>query len=164
MQIKQINSQLNLLLTQTPVDWCRRSSQCSNGGRCRQKDASFICECSDGWSGRYCDIPRLSCEAAARKRGILMFSTWWRVTAVRVCDQVIDVIFAAKLGLQTDELCHHGGHCVNTGNAHYCKCPVDYTGSYCENQVDHCEDKPCRNGATCRGYVGGYQCDVSLLL
>lgn len=65
------------------------------------------------------------------------------------------------LGLQTDELCHHGGHCVNTGNTHYCKCPNDYTGSYCENQVDHCEDKPCRNGATCRGYVGGYQCDVS---
>lgn len=67
-------------------------------------------------------------------------------------------------GLQTDELCHHGGHCVNTGNAHYCKCPSDYTGSYCESQVDHCEDKPCRNGATCRGYVGGYQCDVSVAL
>lgn len=64
-------------------------------------------------------------------------------------------------GYQTDELCHHGGHCVNTGNSHYCKCPVDYTGSYCESQVDHCEDKPCRNGATCRGYVGGYTCDVS---
>lgn len=68
-----------------------------------------------------------------------------------------------ELGMQTDELCHHGGHCVNTGNTHYCKCPADYTGSYCESQVDHCEDKPCRNGATCRGYVGGYQCDVSLL-
>uniref|UniRef100_A0A673C0G3 Neurogenic locus notch homolog protein 2-like n=1 Tax=Sphaeramia orbicularis TaxID=375764 RepID=A0A673C0G3_9TELE len=120
---------------QTPVDWCRRSSPCQNGGRCRQKDASYICECTGGWSGRYCDIPRVSCETAARQRG-----------------------------LQTDELCHHGGHCVNTGNAHYCKCPADYTGSYCESQVDHCEDKPCRNGATCRGYVGGYQCDVSSLI
>lgn len=46
------------------------------------------------------------------------------------------------------------------GNSHYCKCPSDYTGSYCDKQVDYCEDKPCRNGATCRGYVGGYQCDV----
>lgn len=68
---------------------------------------------------------------------------------------------AQPAGYQTDELCHHGGHCVNTGNTHYCKCPADYTGSYCESQVDHCEDKPCRNGATCRGYVGGYTCDVS---
>lgn len=72
--------------------------------------------------------------------------------------------FLSRTGLQTDELCHHAGHCVNTGNTHYCKCPADYTGSYCESQVDHCEDKPCRNGATCRGYVGGYQCDVSPLL
>uniref|UniRef100_A0A6Q2XNC4 Notch receptor 3 n=1 Tax=Esox lucius TaxID=8010 RepID=A0A6Q2XNC4_ESOLU len=115
---------------QMPVDWCRRSSPCQNGGRCRQKDASFSCECQGGWSGRYCDIPGVSCEVAALKRGV-----------------------------QADELCHHRGHCVNTGNSHYCKCPADYTGSYCEKQVDHCEDKPCRNGATCRSYVGVYQCD-----
>lgn len=82
------------------------------------------------------------------------------------CNQVIKVTLSSKSyqsGLQTDELCHHGGHCVNTGNSHYCKCPADYTGSYCKSQVDHCEDKPCHNGATCRGYVGGYQCDVSPL-
>ena len=81
------------------------------------------------------------------------------------CKGVVKVQFSFKsfsLGIQTDELCHHGGHCVNTGNTHYCKCPVDFTGSYCESQVDLCEDKPCRNGATCRGYVGGYQCDVSI--
>uniref|UniRef100_A0AAY4E4J3 Notch receptor 3 n=1 Tax=Denticeps clupeoides TaxID=299321 RepID=A0AAY4E4J3_9TELE len=102
----------------------------ANGGRCRQKDASFTCDCVGGWSGRYCDIPGVSCEVAAAKRGY-----------------------------QIDELCHRGGHCVNTGNTHYCKCPAEYTGSYCENQVDHCEDKPCRNGATCRSYVGGYACD-----
>lgn len=63
-------------------------------------------------------------------------------------------------GIPTDDLCLHAGHCVNVGNSHYCKCPPDYTGSYCDKQVDYCEDKPCRNGATCRGYVGGYQCDV----
>uniref|UniRef100_A0A8C5BWX1 Notch receptor 3 n=1 Tax=Gadus morhua TaxID=8049 RepID=A0A8C5BWX1_GADMO len=115
---------------QTPVDWCRRSSPCQNGGRCRQKDASFSCDCAGSWSGRYCDIPRVSCESAARQRG-----------------------------LQTDELCQHEGHCVNTGNTHYCKCHGDFTGSYCESPVDYCEDKPCRNGATCRGFVGRYRCE-----
>uniref|UniRef100_A0A671QZ44 Neurogenic locus notch homolog protein 3-like n=1 Tax=Sinocyclocheilus anshuiensis TaxID=1608454 RepID=A0A671QZ44_9TELE len=115
-------------------DWCRTSNPCKNGGRCRQKDASFTCDCLGGWSGRYCDIPGVSCVVAARQRG-----------------------------LQTDELCHHGGHCVNTGNTHYCKCPADYTGSYCESQFDHCEDKPCLNGATCRSYMGGFTCDVSHL-
>uniref|UniRef100_A0A8C1WMA3 Notch receptor 3 n=1 Tax=Cyprinus carpio TaxID=7962 RepID=A0A8C1WMA3_CYPCA len=113
-----------------PVDWCRPSNPCKNGGRCRQKDASFTCDCLGGWSGRYCDIPGVSCEVAARQRG-----------------------------LQTDELCHHAGHCVNTGNTHYCKCHPEYTGSYCESQSDHCEDKPCLNGATCRSYMGGFTCD-----
>uniref|UniRef100_A0A8C1WN15 Notch receptor 3 n=1 Tax=Cyprinus carpio TaxID=7962 RepID=A0A8C1WN15_CYPCA len=113
-----------------PLDWCRPSNPCKNGGRCRQKDASFTCDCLGGWSGRYCDIPGVSCEVAARQRG-----------------------------LQTDELCHHAGHCVNTGNTHYCKCHPEYTGSYCESQSDHCEDKPCLNGATCRSYMGGFTCD-----
>lgn len=69
------NISVCFLPTQTPVDWCRRSSLCQNGGRCRQKDASFICDCSNGWSGRYCDIPRVSCETAARQRGTFMFCT-----------------------------------------------------------------------------------------
>lgn len=69
----------------------------------------------------------------------------------------------SHIGRQTDELCLHGGHCVNTGNTHYCKCPADYTGSYCESQFDHCENKPCLNGATCRSYMGGFTCDVSNL-
>ncbi|KAK1785538.1 hypothetical protein P4O66_018902 [Electrophorus voltai] len=117
---------------QVLVDWCRHPNPCQNGGWCTTKDGSFTCDCVGGWSGRYCDIPGVSCEVAARQRG-----------------------------LQTEKLCHNSGHCVNTGNTHYCKCPSDYTGSYCESQVDHCEDNPCLNGATCRGYVGGYTCDVS---
>lgn len=56
---------------QVPVDWCRRSNPCLNGGRCRQKDATFTCECMGGWSGRYCDIPGVSCEVAAAQRGEL---------------------------------------------------------------------------------------------
>uniref|UniRef100_A0A8B9R982 Notch receptor 3 n=1 Tax=Astyanax mexicanus TaxID=7994 RepID=A0A8B9R982_ASTMX len=108
---------------QVPVDWCRRSNPCQNGGRCRPKDGS--CDCVGGWSGRYCDIPGVSCEMAA---------------------------------MQRDELCHRGGHCVNTGNTHYCKCPNDYTGSYCESQINECRSHPCQNGGTCIDLVGHYIC------
>lgn len=59
-----------ILSNQIPVNWCR-SSPCQNGGRCRPKDASFVCECSSGWSGRLCDVRQVSCETAAQKRGIL---------------------------------------------------------------------------------------------
>lgn len=75
-----------LLSNQTPVDWCRRSSPCQNGGRCRQKDASFICECTNGWSGRYCDIPRVSCETAARQRGTVIYILIRSLSLWMCCD------------------------------------------------------------------------------
>lgn len=58
-----------VLAMQVPVDWCRRSNPCQNGGRCRAKDGSFTCDCVGSWSGRYCDIPGVSCEVAALQRG-----------------------------------------------------------------------------------------------
>lgn len=152
-----------MIAVQVPVDWCRRSNPCQNGGRCRPKDGSFTCDCVGSWSGRYCDIPGVSCEIAARQRGtsdighLLLLPQHVLVLYCRFSS----FLYFTPTGLQTDDLCDHGGHCVNTGNTHYCKCPADYTGSYCESQVDQCEDKPCLNGATCRGYVGGYTCDVS---
>lgn len=59
-----------MLDVQVPVDWCRRSNPCQNGGRCRPKEGSFTCDCVGSWSGRYCDIPGVSCEVAALQRGI----------------------------------------------------------------------------------------------
>lgn len=153
-----------MLAVQVNVDWCRRSNPCQNGGRCRPKDGSFTCDCVGSWSGRYCDIPGVSCEMAALQRGISDGISDLYLLSFLQHGLVIHCQFCYVVGLQTDELCDHGGHCVNTVSTHYCKCPPDYTGSYCESQVDHCEDKPCLNGATCRGYVGGYMCDVSGLI
>lgn len=35
-------------------------------------------------------------------------------------------------------LCQNGGTCVDAVNAYNCKCPPNFTGQFCENDVDEC--------------------------
>lgn len=67
----------------------------------------------------------------------------------------------ASAGVPADRLCQHAGICINAGNSHHCQCPLGYTGSYCEEQLDECSSNPCQHGATCSDFVGGYRCEVS---
>uniref|UniRef100_A0A8C6ULA4 Neurogenic locus notch homolog protein 1 n=1 Tax=Neogobius melanostomus TaxID=47308 RepID=A0A8C6ULA4_9GOBI len=110
------------------VDWCE-PSPCKNEGKCYHLGTTFSCQCKTGWGGLYCDVPSVSCEVAAKQRGV-------------------DVL----------QLCRNSGQCLDKGNVHYCHCPVGYTGSYCEEQVDECNPNPCQNGATCTDFLGGYTC------
>ncbi|KAK7934325.1 hypothetical protein WMY93_005221 [Mugilogobius chulae] len=110
------------------VRWCE-SSPCKNGGSCWHRDTTYSCQCATGWGGQYCDVPSVSCEVAAKQRGV-----------------------------DVTHLCHNSGQCLDAGNVHYCHCQLGYTGSYCEEQVDECNPNPCQNGATCTDFLGGYTC------
>ncbi|XP_072919780.1 neurogenic locus notch homolog protein 2-like isoform X2 [Hemitrygon akajei] len=114
---------------QTLVNLCN-GSPCKNGGKCVQQGATYHCNCWSGWTGLYCDVPDVSCEVAAFRRG-----------------------------LTVEQLCQHSGNCINTGNSHRCQCMAGYTGSYCQLDVDDCASNPCRNGATCKDYLGSYACE-----
>lgn len=114
---------------QNLLDLCRRSP-CQNGGRCTQSGPSIRCECLSGWAGSYCDIPRVSCDVAASRKGV-----------------------------RVDQLCHAGGNCMNTGNSHKCFCRGGYTGSYCETPINQCDPDPCLNGGSCHSYLGGFVCE-----
>lgn len=35
-------------------------------------------------------------------------------------------------------LCQNGGTCVDGVNAYRCKCPPNFTGNFCEQDVDEC--------------------------
>lgn len=63
-------------------------------------------------------------------------------------------------GVRLEELCQTGGQCVDKDNSHYCVCPEGRRGSHCEQEVDPCLAQPCQHGGTCRGYMGGYVCEV----
>jgi hypothetical protein len=64
-------------------------------------------------------------------------------------------------GVRLEQLCQEGGKCIDKGRSHYCVCPEGRTGSHCEHEVDPCTAQPCQHGGTCRGYMGGYVCEVS---
>lgn len=66
-------------------------------------------------------------------------------------------------GVRLEQLCQAGGQCVDKDHSHYCMCPEGRTGSHCEQEVDPCTAQPCHHGGTCRGYMGGYVCEVSVL-
>uniref|UniRef100_A0A8C7Y4R1 Neurogenic locus notch homolog protein 1 n=1 Tax=Oryzias sinensis TaxID=183150 RepID=A0A8C7Y4R1_9TELE len=110
------------------VNWCN-SSPCKNGGSCSQSGTTYRCNCETGWTGLYCDVPSVSCEVAAKQRGV-----------------------------DITQLCRNAGRCLDAGNVHRCHCQAGYTGSYCEEQVDECTPNPCQNGATCTDFLGGYSC------
>lgn len=63
-------------------------------------------------------------------------------------------------GVRMEQLCQAGGHCVDKDSSHYCVCPEGRTGSHCEQEMDPCLARPCQHGGTCRGYMGGYVCEV----
>lgn len=52
------------------VNLCSRSP-CKNKGTCIQEKAESWCLCPSGWTGAYCDVPNVSCEVAASRRGEL---------------------------------------------------------------------------------------------
>ncbi|KAG8517651.1 Neurogenic locus notch protein 2, partial [Galemys pyrenaicus] len=200
---------------QTLVNLCSRSP-CKNKGTCVQEKAESRCLCPSGWAGAYCDVPNVSCEVAASRRGergppapglrvVLgagragragrpgekesgvrgarsgapkgtcqaQSSGAWcvgRFGSTQVCARVGLPGGARRLGLSgvsrppgvpVDRLCQHSGVCISAGHSHRCQCPLGYTGSYCEEQLDECASGPCQHGATCSGFVGGYRCECA---
>ena len=57
-------------------------------------------------------------------------------------------------------MCVNGGKCVDGVNSYTCECPPEWSGKYCEVDVDECygSQNQCLNGATCANEEGGYKC------
>lgn len=48
--------------------------------------------------------------------------------------------------------------CIDDINSFTCACPSGFIGTYCETDIDECENNICESGSTCEDLVGAYKC------
>lgn len=65
--------------------------------------------------------------------------------------QDVDVLESSRLIFVTPQY----------GELYNCTCPVGYTGSWCENDIDECLENPCENKGSCYNNAGGFLCHCS---
>jgi len=57
--------------------------------------------------------------------------------------------------------CQNGATCLDNAPV-LCRCPVRFTGRFCESDINECESNPCLNGGQCDLDESGYSCRCSL--
>ncbi|XP_052226130.1 low-density lipoprotein receptor-related protein 2-like isoform X2 [Dreissena polymorpha] len=55
-------------------------------------------------------------------------------------------------------ICKNGGTCINTQGSFLCNCPPEWTGKFCEIDINECSLNPCLNGATCINNLASFVC------
>ncbi|XP_060087564.1 cadherin EGF LAG seven-pass G-type receptor 2 isoform X2 [Heteronotia binoei] len=48
---------------------------------------------------------------------------------------------------------------IHPVNGLRCRCPLGFTGDYCETEIDLCYSNPCGNSGRCQSCEGGYTCE-----
>jgi hypothetical protein len=141
------------------VDECA-DEPCLNGGTCTDSDASFTCECAEGFEGDDCGTNIDECADEPCLNG----GTCTDGVASYACDCAEGFTgddCATNVDDCVDEPCLNGGTCTDSVASFTCECAEDFEGDDCATNVDDCADEPCLNGGTCTDGVASYACDCA---
>ncbi|KAG5326274.1 CRB protein, partial [Pseudoatta argentina] len=158
-------------LCDSDINECVTLSPCKHEGVCVNLPGSFRCECPDQFTGELCESFRLiTCKNEPCKSGATTScldepnpKTGNNFTCNcapgydgPTCDT--PYCFHTK--------CQNGGRCefLIPYKAPKCICPIGYTGTYCEINIDDCAvdsegNGPCQNDGKCYDGVNKYVCD-----
>ncbi|XP_045191476.2 neurogenic locus notch homolog protein 1-like isoform X3 [Mercenaria mercenaria] len=161
----------------TPL--CDGSMSCPNGGTCRSPD---YCVCPTGFSAPLCsDIDECSgtshgcqhdCRNTAGSYDCTCRAGYVRSYDLKTC--IVDCGHPGDInnGRVSVSSTLSGGPATYTCNTDYSMTSGDRV-RYCQNDFtwsgteptcifsNHCNSSPCRNGATCVNFVGGFRCTCS---
>ncbi|CAB3407242.1 unnamed protein product [Caenorhabditis bovis] len=130
---------------QIAVSACDLNNPCQQNGTCRAINGVFTCECVDGWSGAFCEIPPLVECANCNGTCFDSFPTGG------VC-QCFDGFKGPNCTEPIDDCkwspCLNNGTCsLSPGRRYQCECPLGFNGPNCE--VTCANLISCRNGGSC---------------
>ncbi|CAJ0960526.1 unnamed protein product, partial [Ranitomeya imitator] len=138
---------------------CGTYQPCLNGGTCSNTGPDkYECSCTEGYSGRNCEIAEHACLSDPCHNGGSCLETiggfecncapgWTGPT----CSINIDDC--------APNPCGHGGTCQDLVDGFKCVCPSQWTGKTCQIDANECEVKPCVNANSCKNLIGSYYCD-----
>ncbi|KAM5125119.1 LOW QUALITY PROTEIN: protein crumbs homolog 1-like [Callospermophilus lateralis] len=62
-----------------------------------------------------------------------------------------------QLNVCNSNPCLHGGNCEDIYSSYHCSCPLGWSGTHCELNIDECFSDPCIHG-NCSDRVAAYHC------
>ncbi|KAM5125518.1 LOW QUALITY PROTEIN: protein crumbs homolog 1-like [Callospermophilus lateralis] len=62
-----------------------------------------------------------------------------------------------QLNVCNSNPCLHGGNCEDVYSSYHCSCPLGWSGTHCELNIDECFSDPCIHG-NCSDRVAAYHC------
>ncbi|XP_003747847.1 delta-like protein B [Galendromus occidentalis] len=143
------------------------ATPCRNGGRCEESASSsnstndYRCRCPPGYSGVHCEFVKETCDNKRCENGATCLNT---ISGPQcICPKGYEGANCEhKINPCDGSPCLHNGRCTNNekyfeGAPFKCTCPEGYYGHRCEI-VDHCQNNPCANGATCQSHGDSYKC------
>ncbi|XP_072771226.1 sushi, nidogen and EGF-like domain-containing protein 1 [Nerophis lumbriciformis] len=134
------------------------SQPCVNGGTCHDLEASYLCECEDGFRGTQCQTDVDECVSDPCKNG----GTCENLLGSYLC-YCPPGITGHNCQKEQDSCesnpCLNGGVCRGSRGSYVCACKDGFFGDRCQMLDDPCVLHPCGSRGECRSdRRGNYNC------
>ena len=137
VDIKTFSSELRNTILQSTSDLTSCLLNCSNKGVCKSDYITFVCECFDGFEGKYCTIDLNPCSShPCLYNGICENLQNRTSSGQNYSCSCPEYYYGKNCELRVDvcqnETCNQNGYCFDNSSIPTCVCDLYYSGYKCE--------------------------------